>query len=431
MSVSQNPATVPFVSRNEYFGCLVFDRRNSDYIAFDHEAAEIFEASKGKSLDEIYQAIAHSTTRQSFDTFIQLCSSIGLFSNGVFQGVTISNPDSGQSCLTAPIQVYFQPTKYCNLACKHCWADAGHPRARELTILEVRNLLDQMGQLGVFKLRLGGGEPLGRGDIFDIIEYANSKGIRVSISTNATMATKAVAARLGELHLDEIRISLDASSEKSYDYLRSERSYRKAMRGIKNLKDSVDATIYLHSVLQRDNLTEIPALVKMAEKMGVDRIAFTTVVAAGRARQNPKILLSVEEINSALDLAKRIAQGSRVKIETPLKVPPAYSQKRLYEGFGSEEGHIACYISSEGTVAPSGMLSELMPGGNIRETPLVDIWQKSQAFKNIRSAPGNPICNACDYFRSCRGGSRARTYVTIASLTEPDPTCPIAYELKK
>lgn len=429
--MTQDLATAPFVSRREYFGCLVFDRKNSDYIAFDQEAAEIFAASIDSSLDEIYQKIAHSTTRQSFDTFVQLCSSIGLFVNGTFQGVAIESPDPGHNCLTAPIQVYFQLTKYCNMACKHCWADAGQPRARELTILEVRNLLDQMSQLGVFKLRLGGGEPLGRSDVFEIIEYANSRGIRVSLATNATMATKAVAARLGELDIDEIKISLDASSEKSYDYLRCERSYRKAMRGINNLKESVDASIYFQTVLQRDNLTEIPALVKMAEKMNVDRISFVTVVAAGRAKQNPKLLLTVEEINNALDLANRIAKGSRVKIDTPLKVPPAYNQKRLYEGFGAEEGHIACYVASDGTVSPSGMLSEVMAGGNIRETPLIDIWQKSQAFKNIRSAPGNPICNACEYFRSCRGGSRSRTYITLGSLTEPDPTCPIAYELRK
>ena len=69
-----------------------------------------------------------------------------------------------------------------------------------------------------------------------------------------------------------------------------------------------------------------------------------------------------------------------------------------------------------------------MPAGNIRETSLKEIWQKSTVFRNIRSAPGNPVCNSCDYFRSCRGGSRARTYVALGSLTEPDPVCSIANE---
>lgn len=428
MTVTRDPALAPFVSRSEYFGCLVFDRKNSDYIAFDHEASEIFQASLTKSLDEIYQGLADSTTRQSFDTFIQLCSSIGLFENGVFQGAAVNNAQDGLNILTAPIEVHFQPTRYSNLEQKHCWAGSGEPRPRELTILEVKNMLDQMADMGVFKLRMDGGEPLGRGDCFDIIAYANSKGIKVSLATNATMATKAVAARLGELDISEIEVSLDASSEKGYDYIAGVRAYRKAMRGINNLKESVDAPLYFMSTIQRDNLTEIPALVKQAEKHNVDRIVFQAVVPAGRARENPKILLTLEEINNALDLARRIGQTSRVKIETPGKIPPPYGQKRLFEGFGSEEGQVYCYVASDGTVAPSGLLIDSMPGGNIRETSLKDIWQKSTAFRNIRSAPGNPVCNSCDYFRSCRGGSRARTYAVLGSLTEPDPVCSIAYE---
>lgn len=428
MPVTKDPALAPFVSRSEYFGCLVFDRKNSDYIAFDHEARELFEASLTRSLDEIYQSLAETTTRQSFDTFIQLCSSIGLFTNGVFQGANVDNTVDGLNTLTAPIQVHFQPTRYNNLAQKHCWAGSGEPRPRELTILEVKTLLDQMAALGIFKLRLEGGEPLGRGDIFEIIEYANSKGITVGLATNATMATKAVASKLGELSISEIEIALDASSEKGYDYIAGVRAYRKAMRGIKNLKDSVDAPIIFHSTIQRDNLTEIPALVKQAEKFSVDRIIFSTVIPVGRARENPKILLTVDEINNALDLAKRIGQNSRIKVETPGKVPPPYGQKRLFEGFGSEEGHVSCFVASDGTMSPSGILVDAMPAGNIREKSLKEIWQASTTFKNIRSAPGNPVCNACDYFRSCRGGSRARTYVTLGSLTEPDPVCSIASE---
>lgn len=416
------------MSRSEYFGCLVFDRKNSDYIAFDHEARELFEASLTKSLDEIYQSVSETTTRQSFDTFIQLCSSIGLFENGVFQGARVDNASEGLNTLTSPIQVNFQPTRYNNLAQKHCWAGSGEPRSRELTILEVKSLLDQMAGLGVFKLRLEGGEPLGRGDIFEIIDYANQKGIKVSLATNATMATKAVAGKLGELDIAEIEVSLDASSEKGYDYIAGVRAYRKAMRGIKNLKDAVDAPLYFHSTIQRDNLTEIPALVKQAEKHNVAKIVFTTVIPVGRARENPKILLTVEEINNALDLAKRIGQNSRMRIETPGKVPPPYGQKRLFEGFGSEEGHVTAFVGSDGTVSPSGLLVETMPAGNIREKTLQDIWLNSTVFRNIRSAPGNPVCNTCDYFRSCRGGSRARAYVTLGSLTEPDPVCSIADE---
>ncbi len=277
-------------------------------------------------------------------------------------------------------------------------------------------------------MQWGGGEPLGRGDWFELIRYANSKGIIVSLSTNATMATKAVASKLGQLDIDEIKVSLEAASEKSYDYIRGERSYRKAMRGVKNLKEYTNATIYFYTVLQRDNLTEIPALVKQAEKHGVDRIVFDTIVPVGRAKENSRLLLTPEEANNALDLARRIGQTSRVEVEIRGKVPPPYQKKRVFEGFGSEDGRLHCHISSEGVVSASGFVSHLLPAGNIREKSLKEIWDKGKGFQVLRSNPGNVVCNSCEYFRSCRGGFRSRAYATYGALTEPDPLCLIAKE---
>ncbi len=141
-----SPAQAPFVARREYFGCLVYDRSNADYIPFDREATEIFEMSLTHSLDEVYRELSDHVTRQSFDTFIQLCSSIGLFKDGTFQGVFLQDTYPDYNHLYGPTMVYLQATRYCNLNCKHCWADAGAPRARELTILEVRKILDQMAE---------------------------------------------------------------------------------------------------------------------------------------------------------------------------------------------------------------------------------------------------------------------------------------------
>lgn len=422
-------ATAPFVARREYFGCLVYDRKNSDYIPFDDEATSIFEASQTQTVDEIYRDLKETVTRQSFDTFIQLCSSIGLIDKGTFQGVFLDRPlTDGFFHLSAPTNIYLQLTRYCNLACKHCWASAGDARPRELTILEVKKLLDQMSEMGCFKLRLGGGEPLGRGDWFDIIKYANSKGIRVSLSTNATMATRAVSTKLGQLDIDEIKVSLEAASEKSYDYIRGERSYRKAIRGVKNLKELANAPVYFYTVLQRDNLTEIPALVKQAEKHNVEKIVFDTIVAVGRAKENSRLLLTAEEANNALDLARRIGQTSRVRVEVNGRVPPPYQKKRVFEGFGSEGGRLVCHVSSEGVVSASGFVSDILPAGNIRDKSLREIWEEGVGFRNLRSSPGNPVCNNCDYFRSCRGGSRERAYAELGSLTEPDPLCLVAKE---
>jgi radical SAM protein with 4Fe4S-binding SPASM domain len=420
-------ATAPFVARREYFGCLVYDRQRRDYIPFDKDALEIFQRSLNQTPDEIYRSLAGTVGRQSFDTFLQLCSSIGLLKDGVFQGVFLDNPvHERMQHLSAPTQLYLQLTRYCNLACRHCWAEAGPPRPRELTILEVRNLLNQMSQMGCFKLHLGGGEPLARGDFAEIIEHANSRGISVSLSTNATMAQRSVVQKLARLDIESIKISLEAGSEKSYDYIRGDRAYRKAIRGIKNLLELKNTQVYFHVVLQRDNLTEIPALIKTAEKFGVERIVFDVVVPVGRAKEHSRLLLTPEEANHAQQLARRIGETSRVKVEVLGQVPPPYQKKRVFEGFGCECGHLHCHVNSEGVVAASGFVSHLLPAGNIREHSLQEIWNSGHGLKLLRSNPGNSICKSCTYFRSCRGGCRSRTYAVLGALTEPDPLCLIA-----
>lgn len=425
-------ATAPFVARREYFGCLIYDRRRRDYIPFDRDALHIFKRSTEVSLDEVHRELDGKVTRQSFDTFVQLCASIELLQEGRFQGVFLGNEVADRvQHLSAPTRVHLQLTRYCNLACRHCWAEAGTARPRELTILEVKNLLDQMAEMGTYKLQLGGGEPLGRGDLFEILEHANSRGISVGLSTNATMATRAVAQRLGELEVESLKISMEAGSEKSYDYIRNDRAYRKAIRGIKNLKELCPkADLFFHVVLQRDNLTEIPALVKQAEKLEVKRIVFDLVVPVGRARENARVLLTHEEAFHATDLARRIGETSRIEVEVPGLVPPSSRKKRAFEGFGCECGHLHCHISSDGVVSASGFVSGTLPAGNVRETPLREIWNSGHGLKLLRSNPGNNICKSCEHFRSCRGGCRTRTYATISALTEPDPLCKIAREAR-
>lgn len=428
----ETAASAPFVARREYFGCLVYDRQRRDYIPFDRDALHIFRRSLEVPLDEVHREMAGKVTRQSFDTFVQLCASIDLMRDGRFQGAFLGNevPERVQH-LSAPTRVHLQLTRYCNLACRHCWADAGSARPRELTILEVRHLLDQMSEMGTFKLQLGGGEPLGRGDVFEVIEHANSRGISVGLSTNATMATRAVAQRLGQLNIETLKVSMEAGSEKSYDYIRNDRAYRKAVRGIKNLKELCpQADLYFHVVLQRDNLTEIPALVKQAEKLEVNRIVFDVVVPVGRAKDNPRVLLTSEEAMHSMELARRIGESSRVEVEVLGQVPPSFRKKRAFEGFGCECGHLHCHVSSDGVVSASGFVSGTLPAGNVREMPLREIWNSGHGLKLLRSNPGNNTCKSCDHFRSCRGGCRTRTYATISALTEPDPLCQVAREAR-
>ena len=78
-----------------------------------------------------------------------------------------------------PSLISWNLTRMCNLRCPHCYLDAGRKAENELTTGECLELIDEMKALGTEMLILTGGEPLLRKDIYDIAQYASSRGIWV------------------------------------------------------------------------------------------------------------------------------------------------------------------------------------------------------------------------------------------------------------
>ena len=106
--------------------------------------------------------------------------------------------------------VAWEITRSCNLFCAHCRASAaGVSYGDELSTDECVHLIDSILEVGKPILILSGGEPLLRHDVFQIAEYAVSRGLRVVLGTNGTLITEETAARLKEIPVSRIGVSLD------------------------------------------------------------------------------------------------------------------------------------------------------------------------------------------------------------------------------
>ena len=101
-----------------------------------------------------------------------------------------------------PLGATFELTERCNLRCLHCYIQqpAGSPEAasRELTLPQVRTVLDKMADAGCMFLVLTGGEPLLRPDFPEIWRHAKGKGMLTTLFTNGTLLTPQIADLLGE-----------------------------------------------------------------------------------------------------------------------------------------------------------------------------------------------------------------------------------------
>ena len=111
--------------------------------------------------------------------------------------------------LDAPICLTWELTYACNLACVHCLSSSGRRDPRELTTDEAKAVLDELRDLQVFYINIGGGEPMIRRDFFELLEYSVGQGIGVKFSTNGTFIDAAAARRLAAMDYLDIQISLD------------------------------------------------------------------------------------------------------------------------------------------------------------------------------------------------------------------------------
>lgn len=155
----------------------------------------------------------------------------------------------------------------CNLKCYFCglWR---FPKVKELSLSQIKNIIDDMVELGIPYLNLTGGEPLLRSDIERIGEYSIKNGIFTTLNTHGTLITRTRAEQLVK-NFNIIKVSLDGL-EKTHDDIRGVKgTFKKVNVGIKNLLrvKNRKAKIILHLVANRKNIHEIPTFLERYNHM--------------------------------------------------------------------------------------------------------------------------------------------------------------------
>ena len=151
-----------------------------------------------------------------------------------------SKQQHGTRSGSGPVVVW-NSTKTCNLECIHCYASAKKSKfPGELTTEEARAMIDDLADFKVPALLMSGGEPLVRPDIIDLAQYATSKGIRVTFSTNGILITDEKAAKLEEIGVTYCGISVDGS-EPRHDVMRAKKgAFQETLKGIRNCRKPGD-----------------------------------------------------------------------------------------------------------------------------------------------------------------------------------------------
>jgi radical SAM protein with 4Fe4S-binding SPASM domain len=367
---------------------------------------------------------------------------------------------------TRPYVVSWNLTYRCNLACEHCYLDAGgQPQVgtenfadrSELGTGECFRVIDEIAAFAPECLTiLTGGEPLLRRDILEIVRRASERELWVVVGTNGVKITENVARHLAEAGARGLSLSLDALDPDRHDRFRKVRgAWRNTVEGAEIL-NRTGLSFIVQTTAGSHNLGELEAIADFAH----DRLAAKVwnlyfLVPTGRGQfvsditpaQYDEVLASLYRIQRKYDRrmlvnAKCAPHYIKTVLEQAQSDPtttgdgpstrppgglaqggPGVSPIRTYSGGagGCPAGTHYMGIRPNGDVTPCPYLPVF--AGTLRNSSLADLWTSSELFAGIRRRTSlGGRCGACEMNGHC-GGCRARAYGMTGDLMAEDPLC--------
>jgi len=408
-----------YVARREFFGALIYDSKTGVYLPFDADAVEFFESGK-------LPRPKSETKHKSHVAFVESCRSRGLIDgDNRFPHPWVDTvPRLGY--LSAPTKLSLNITSQCNLRCKHCYLAAAPEMTTALTYIQALELLEQMVANGIFLLSIKGGEPFVHKDLLRVLAAATERNIRVSLVTNGTRITATTARALNDTSVAYLSVSLDGADPASNDLVRGRGTFARVVRGIDLLKRHFRGAVYLNITLNQLNVGQVPAMFRLAEDLGCDGLRFRPILPARRAVQEQQLLLTGELYRQAVRDILAISASTQTTVEV-FEADIAGQcnfTSGLYTTPGCAAANTYAHVSSTGELYPCEYLE--MPefrAGNVLASTIGVLWEKSEVLRRFRRVPANEQCNACNRYKQCRGGCRARVVLHGDDLHARDPWC--------
>jgi mycofactocin radical SAM maturase len=324
--------------------------------------------------------------------------------------------------LDAPICLTWEVTYGCNLACTHCLSSSGRRDPRELSTAEAMSFIDELADMRVFYVNVGGGEPTLRPDFTDLVEHAISRRIGVKFSTNGTTMGAERARRFAAMDYLDIQISLDGASPATNDPVRGDGSYAAAVGAMRALAEAGFGPFKVSVVVTRHNANELDQLLALADGFGA-QLRVTRLRPSGRGAT------SWHELRPT---ASQLASVHRFLVEHP-DVLTGDSFFHL-SPLGEEPlaglnlcgaGRVVCLVDPVGDVyaCPFVMHPDFKAGSIRAGGGFQDVWRTSELFRQLREPSDGGACNACGSYGTCRGGCMAAKFFTGLPLDGPDPEC--------
>jgi len=284
-----------------------------------------------------------------------------------------------------PVYAQLELTYRCNLNCAHCYIVA-KANKKELTTEEIKEVLDQLADLGTLYLALTGGEIFLRDDFFDIAAYARKKSFALRLFTNATLITEEITEKIFDIKPLFVEISLYGFTAEVHEAItRTPGSFFRTIGAIKQLR-KLGINVAVKTMALNTNFAELSQIKQFAQSLGADFRADAVIMPKVNGAKAPlKFRLDDENLFWYFKEVNSYWKPKEFNPNSPI----------------CNAGKGVLTINPFGQVYPCIRIP--IEAGNIRQHSLQDIWKESYAMQKIRELSWSKLklCAACQDINYC------------------------------
>ncbi len=288
-----------------------------------------------------------------------------------------------------PVSISFEPTTSCNLRCPECPSGL-RSFTRPTGMLQkdfFHDTIDQLYKELLYLVFYFQGEPYLNPSFLDMVKYASAKKIYTATSTNAHYLTDENAKRTVESGLDRLIISIDGTTQETYQQYRIGGKLEKVIEGAKNMvkwkKELKSKTpfIVFQFLVVRPNEHQIADIKKLGKEIGVDDVWFKTA----------QIYDYENDPNNLIPTIEKFSRYRKTKKGTEFKGKLSNQCWRLWHD---------PVITWDGLVAPCCFDKDAQHRlGNLKENSFKEIWKngKYTRFRTqiLKGRKNIDICANC------------------------------------
>jgi len=260
----------------------------------------------------------------------------------------------------------------CNFRCTHCCVKSfNFSDERHMTSEDIKNVADQIDELGFFSINLIGGEPLIWKDLKEVLKLIDTSRFHVSLTTNGWFLTKDMCKHLIDLGVDKVLISIDSGIPEEHDNFRKKKgSFEKCIKAVENATTTGLRTVISTCVTHENVRSEgIKKVIEIANKFDIE-LDLQCATVSGGWKGAINLLLNKNDT----------AYLENIRKEVPLLRRDVWSTPDAQGGCPAVTKSL--YIIPSGEVMPCLFMHISL--GNVLKEPLKNIIERGMRVRELK-----------------------------------------------